>query len=165
MPRACATARPRRSVTIVGSSVAFGYANSHEWSIAVADSASDMLTRSGSYRVVVPTQTAVGLGLPDPLLRWDVADLGELVTAQVVRLEVEKFGGDDIVHLSEWQLDFANSPCDSGADLSRGPDNSIAVDIDGQWRVAPWDVGADEAAISRRMSVRSSRGAKLSAKH
>ena len=134
-------------VVLAGSRVAVGYGSAHRWTLAVANTPADMLSRSGSYRVVVPERTTDGSGLPDPRWLWDEVFLEAPETTRVIRLEVEKLdGGDDYVHLSEWELLFHSSPCDSGADLSAGPGGGFNTDIDGNWRAGAWDVGADEGS-------------------
>jgi len=133
-------------VTIAATAVAFSHADGHDWFVAMADSAADMSSQSGSYRVVVPTQEARPVGLPDPNYMWDEVQLAAPESGRVIRLEALKLG-DAYVHLGEWDLEFVGTPCEAGADLSGDAVAPFLTDVDGENRIVPWDVGADESTF------------------
>jgi len=141
-------------VSIIGTAVAFSHATGHDWFVAMADTAADMSSQSGSYRVVVPMQEARPAGLPDPNFMWDEAQLAAPESGRVIRLEALKLD-DAYVHIGEWELEIAGTPCEAGADLSGDAIAPFATDIDGEVRIVPWDVGADEATFISAAFTRS----------
>jgi hypothetical protein len=137
-------------VLVSSAAVSLSHANQQEWSLAVADSAADMATQSGSFAVAIPTRIVDGLGLPDPGWVWDSSSFTPTL-ARVIRLDVYKYG-DPYVHIDEWELGF-EGVCGGAMDLSADATDSFAVDVDGDLRVEPWDVGADEATVPSMRSV------------
>ena len=129
-------------VTFTGTAACFdGFfaGESHEWSVAVADSVEDMELLTGSYMVAVPERTVTG-----SWWLWDSASLAEPVTASVVRLTAERIGGDNSVHFREWTLEGAMPACGSGVDLSEDPVLPVVVDVDSIASTGPQDIGADQ---------------------
>ena len=131
---------------ISGTRLGLGFAWGHRWSLAAADSLSDMVTPSGSYRLLVENRPVSGEELPSPQYVWDVVSFGQPEKVKVLRLEVERVDGAGQIYIGEWQLDWPSSPCDAGADLSLDPAIAVTEDVDGEPRLAPWDIGADEGA-------------------
>jgi hypothetical protein len=68
----------------------------HTWSMAVADSMDDLRAKSGSYRVILKDVVT-------PRERVEVM-LDKPVTARAMALDIERQGGDDYVHLWQWQF-------------------------------------------------------------
>ncbi|NOZ78384.1 MAG: hypothetical protein GXP48_04225, partial [Acidobacteria bacterium] len=131
--------------TVTGTRIFVTNAFDHEWQVEAADSVADMQSKTGSYRVIVPTRYVSGEGLPDPFRLWDEVVFGTPVTARVFRLTVHRLAGDDFVHVTDWILEGINPACGTGLDLSTDPQSPFFLDVDGRARTEPWDVGADQA--------------------
>ena len=76
---------------------------------------------------------------------WDGVTFEDLEFAYVFELTVQRYGGDDYVHLDEWWLDGLNAACGAGADLSDEPDHAFSIDADSVARTREWDIGADQS--------------------
>lgn len=68
-----------------------------EYTVAAADSLADLRSKSGSYRVIVPTRENGHKG-------WGQVNFDEPVTARALRLDTTRHEGDDYVHISEIQF-------------------------------------------------------------
>lgn len=68
-----------------------------DYSVAAADNLADLRSRSGSYRMLVPTRKSDSKG-------WGRVDFDEPVTARAFRLETTRYEGDDYVHIAEFQF-------------------------------------------------------------
>ena len=68
----------------------------HTWTLAVADNIADLRSRSGSYLVVLKDVVT-------PHERVEVM-LDKPVTAKAMALDITRQGGDDYVHLWQWQF-------------------------------------------------------------
>jgi hypothetical protein len=89
-----AYAQPR---TVRRFRVFLSYGTSYQWWIEKADNQPDMDGRAGSYAVVTPTNTMNSW-------TWSEYSLPTPVTANLVKLNVRRFGGDGYCHLNEWEL-------------------------------------------------------------
>ncbi|MCP4546768.1 MAG: hypothetical protein GY835_09930, partial [bacterium] len=125
-----------------GTTVCLSNANFHSWMVAVADSVADMDEQGESYAEIVPWRT-----LASNERVWDSVELPEPVTAQVVRLTVERLSGDDYVHLCEFELTGLNlnPACGTAIDLSSEAGLAVALDVDSIARTGAWDIGADQS--------------------
>ncbi|MBN1917896.1 MAG: hypothetical protein JW889_08310 [Verrucomicrobia bacterium] len=68
----------------------------HTWTMAVADSMAELRAKSGMYRVILK-------GVVTPRGEVEVM-LDKPVTARAMALDLERQGGDDYVHLWQWQF-------------------------------------------------------------
>lgn len=68
----------------------------HTWTMAVADSIADLRAKAGSYRVILKDVVT-------PRERVEVM-LDKPVTAKAMALDITRQGGDDYVHLWQWQF-------------------------------------------------------------
>jgi hypothetical protein len=93
--------------------VYLSYGTSYTWSIAAADSTADMDAQSGSYRIIVPTQSM-------PQSTWKEYTLPAVQTANVLRLTLQRFGGDNYCHINEWQI-FGDADIDAVSVTPAGP--------------------------------------------
>ncbi len=96
--------------------VYLSYGSSYDWWIEKADSQPDMDTHSGSWAVITPT-----LNLPS--WSWSEYSLASPVSAQIFRLNVERFGGDNYCHINEWEL-YGDALIDQ---LAVSPSNSVPL--------------------------------------
>ncbi len=135
-----------RPLRLTGSRVGVGYSQESQWWLEVADSVTDLNTQGESYRLLVNEESINAFGLPDPGYAWDEASFAMPETATVARLRVERSGIVDHIYLGGWALDWAGSPCDAGANLASDPGGGFSDDVDGNVRIAPWDMGYDEAS-------------------
>jgi hypothetical protein len=101
--------------TFRGFRVYLSYGSSYTWSIAAADSTTDMDSKTGSYRVIVPSQSM-------PQSTWKEYTLPTPQTANVLRLTLQRFGGDNYCHINEWQI-FGDAEIDALTITPPGPIN------------------------------------------
>lgn len=85
--------------------VRLSHATSHDWSIETADTTTDLANRTGTYRLLLPPRNF-------PSDTWDEFDIGSPVSAKIVRLNVKRYGGDNYVHIDEWEI-YGDATMDS----------------------------------------------------
>lgn len=68
-----------------------------DYTLAAADNLADLRSKSGSYRVLIPTRENGEKG-------WGQVTFDEPVTARAFRLDTTRKEGDDYVHISEMQF-------------------------------------------------------------
>ncbi len=96
--------------------VYLSYGTSYQWWVEKADSQADMESRTGSYAVVTPTNSLASW-------TWSESDLPAPVTANLFKLNVQRFGGDGYCHMNEWEL-YGDVVIDQ---LNITPTNSVVL--------------------------------------
>ena len=77
--------------------VYLSYGSSYQWWIEKADTQADMDGKTGSWGLIVPTNSLVSGN-------WGEYTLPAVVSTRLVRLNVKRFGGDNYCHINEWEL-------------------------------------------------------------
>jgi len=86
--------------------VYLSYGTSYQWWVEKADSQADMESRAGSYAVVTPTNSLASW-------TWSESDLPAPVTANLFKLNVQRFGGDGYCHMNERTPRLSFDPTDT----------------------------------------------------
>ena len=81
----------------------FPQIDKNDWWVEIADNEDDLLSKTGSYQLIVPTRHDVAGS-------WDEATLASPANAKIWRFNVERTVGDDYVHIPELELWTITSP-------------------------------------------------------
>ncbi len=102
--------------TVTRFRVFLSYGSSYQWWIEKADNQSDMDTHTGSWALITPTNSMASW-------TWSQYALSSPATAQLFKLNVRRFGGDNYCHINEWEL-YGNATIDA---MVVSPTNSTSL--------------------------------------